>query len=83
MGIKNKYAEVYIDIKAFDIDHAFDYRIPPDLYPDIYTGRIVLAPFKNRTEVGYIVKTKDRSEFADNDIKDILEVASLFLTIED
>jgi len=75
MGIKNKYAEVYIDIKAFDIDHAFDYRIPPDLYPDIYTGRIVLAPFKNRTEVGYIVKTKDRSEFADNDIKDILEVA--------
>ena len=75
MGIKNKYAEVYVDIKAFDIDHAFDYRIPPNLYSDIYTGKVVLVPFKNRTEVGYIVRTKDSSEIEDKDIKEIFKVA--------
>jgi primosomal protein N' (replication factor Y) len=75
MGIKNKYAEVYVDIKAFDIDHAFDYRIPPNLYSDIYTGKVVLVPFKNRTEVGYIVKTKDSSEIENKDIKEIFKVA--------
>jgi len=75
MGIKNKYAEVYIDIKAFDIDHAFDYRIPPNLYSDICTGKVVLVPFKNRTEVGYIVRTKDSSEIENKDIKEIFKVA--------
>jgi primosomal protein N' (replication factor Y) len=75
MGMKNKYAEVYIDIKTFDIDHAFDYRIPPDLYPDIRTGKVVLVPFKNRTEVGYIVRTKESSEIKSKDIKEIIKVA--------
>lgn len=75
MGVKDKFAEVYIDIKAFDIDHAFDYRIPLDLYPDIRTGKIVLIPFKNRTEIGYVVKTKDSSELEYKDIKEIIKVA--------
>src|SRR4030042_2601583 len=70
----NKYAEVYVDIKAFDIDHAFDYRIPPNLSSDINTGRIVEVPFKNRIEIGYIVKIKDKSGLEDNEIKDIVRV---------
>lgn len=70
----NKYAEVYVDIKAFDIDHAFDYRIPPHLSSDINTGRIVEVPFGNRTEIGYIVKIKDKSGLEDNEIKDIVRV---------
>src|SRR4030042_403049 len=70
----NKYAEVYVDIKAFDIDHACDYRIPPHLSSDINTGRIVEVPFKNRTEIGYIVKIKDKSGLEDNEIKDIVRV---------
>ena len=74
MGRNKKYAEVYIDIKAFDIDHAFDYRIPSHLSSDIDTGRIVQVPFKNRVEVGYIVKIKDKSELKDREIKDILKV---------
>ncbi|MBU4313196.1 MAG: primosomal protein N' [Actinobacteria bacterium] len=74
MGRNNKYAEVYIDIKAFDIDHAFDYRIPPDLSSDIDIGRIIQVPFKNRIEVGYIVKIKDESELKDREIKDILKI---------
>lgn len=74
MGKNNKYAEVYIDIKAFDIDHAFDYRIPPDLSSDIDIGRIIQVPFKNRIEVGYIVKIKDESELKDREIKDILKI---------
>lgn len=74
MGRNNKYAEVYIDIKAFDIDHAFDYRIPPDLSSDIDIGKIIQVPFKNRIEVGYIVKIKDESELKDREIKDILKI---------
>ena len=74
MGRNKKYAEVYIDIKAFDIDHAFDYRIPPDLSSDIDIGRIIQVPFKNRIEVGYIVKIKDESELKDREIKDILKI---------
>jgi primosomal protein N' (replication factor Y) len=75
MGMKNKYAEVYIDIKTFDIDHAFDYRIPPHLNSDICTGKVVLIPFKNRTEAGYVVRTKDSSEIKSKDIKEIISVA--------
>ncbi len=74
MSIDKKYAEVYIDIKAFDVDHAFDYGIPPHLSSDIDTGIIVQVPFKNRVEVGYIVKIKDKSELKDRKIKDILKV---------
>ncbi|MFZ3386869.1 MAG: primosomal protein N' [Candidatus Hydromicrobium sp.] len=74
MGRNKKYAEVYIDIKAFDIDHAFDYRIPPDLSSDIDIGRIIQVPFKNRIEVGYIVKIKDESKLKDREIKDILKI---------
>ena len=75
MGVKNKYAEVYIDIKAFDIDHSFDYKIPSELYSNVYTGKVVLVPFKNRTEVGYIVRTKDSSELENKNIKEISRVA--------
>src|SRR4030066_782975 len=74
MDTYKKYAEVYIDIKTLSIDHPFDYRIPHDLSRDIYTGVIVRVPFKNRVEVGYVVKTKDKSELEDNEIKDIIKV---------
>src|SRR3989304_10183172 len=73
----NKYAEVYVDIKAFDIDHAFDYRIPAHLSPDINTGRVVQVPFKNRIEIGYIVKAKDKSELEDKEKKDIAGVVDV------
>jgi len=72
-----KYAEVYIDIKTFDIDHAFDYRIPAHLSSDISIGKVVRVPFKNRLETGYIVKTKDNSELAEKEIKDIAGVADV------
>src|SRR3972149_5863628 len=73
----NKYAEVYIDIKTFDIDHAFDYRIPTHLSPDINIGKVVRVPFKNRIEIGYIVKTKDKSELEDKEIKDIASIVDV------
>src|SRR3972149_8746674 len=73
----NKYAEVYIDIKTFDIDHAFDYRIPTHLSPDIDIGKVVRVPFKNRIEIGYIVKTKDKSELEDKEIKDIASIVDV------
>lgn len=69
-----KYARVYLNIKALKLDHPFDYRIPHDLFPYISTGVVVQVPFKNRIEVGYVVKTSDRSELRDEEIKDIIKV---------
>ncbi|MDD3818421.1 MAG: primosomal protein N' [Actinomycetota bacterium] len=69
-----KYAEVYLNIKALKIDHPFDYRIPSDLLPYISTGVVVEVPFKNRIEIGYVVKTSDKSELPDKEIKDIIKV---------
>lgn len=74
MDTNNKYAEVYINIKALNIDHSFDYRIPHDLSPYIYTGAVVRVPFKNRVEVGYVVKTRNKSGLDDKEIKDIIKV---------
>ena len=73
----NKYAEVYIDIKTFDIDHAFDYRIPAHLFQDINIGKVVRVPFRNRIEIGYIVRTKDKSELEDKEIKDIASLVDV------
>lgn len=69
-----RYAEVYLDIKALNVSHPFDYRIPSFLAPYIHTGIIVQVPFKGRVEAGYVVKTKDISEIKDEDIKDITKI---------
>jgi len=74
MDNNNKYAQVYVDIKALNINHPFDYRIPSDLSPDVSTGVTVNVPFKNRIEVGYVVNTKDKSELKGKEIKDIIKV---------
>jgi len=76
MKISNKYAEVFIDIKALNISHPFDYRIPVNLSSEISTGLIVRVPFKNRFETGYVIKTKDKSELNEKEIKNIKEVLS-------
>ncbi|MEA2015657.1 MAG: primosomal protein N' [Actinomycetota bacterium] len=76
MNIKNKYAEIYIDIKALNVNRPFDYRIPPNLLSGVYIGVIVRVPFKNRFETGYVIKTKSKSELHDREIKDIKEVIS-------
>ncbi len=74
MDTSNKYAEVYVDIKTLNIDHPFDYQIPPHLSPHIHTGIMVQVPFKNRIEAGYVVRTKNKSELEDNEIKNILKI---------
>jgi primosomal protein N' (replication factor Y) (superfamily II helicase) len=69
-----RYAEVYLDIRALNISHPFDYRIPHQLTPDVRTGIIVQVPFNNRIEAGYVVKVKDKSELEDKNIKDITKI---------
>lgn len=73
MNINNSfcYAEVYLDIKTFDIDHSFDYRIPSHLIKDIRLGSVVLVPFKTRLEIGYVSKIKRRSKLQEKEIKEI------------
>ncbi len=74
MKTAKKYTEVYIDIRALKIDHAFDYRLPPELAGKVDIGSIVLVPFKNRQEIGYIAGFKDESSFNEKQIKDISRI---------
>ncbi len=69
-----KYTEVFVDIKALEIDHAFDYRLPRDLAGEVNIGSVVLVPFRNRLEIGYITGFKDESLFDKKQIKDIYSV---------
>ncbi|MBW1898643.1 MAG: primosomal protein N' [Deltaproteobacteria bacterium] len=71
MKTAKKYTEVYIDIGVLKIDHAFDYRLPPEMAGDAGIGSIVLVPFKNRLEIGYIAGFKDESSHDEKQIKDI------------
>ncbi|MBC7334617.1 MAG: DEAD/DEAH box helicase family protein [Actinobacteria bacterium] len=71
-----KYAEVYLDIKVYEIDHPFDYEIPLHLSNDVKVGSVVLVPFKSRKVIGYVFKIKDRSELPEKEIRKIERVIS-------
>ncbi|MDZ7838364.1 MAG: hypothetical protein U5N58_10685 [Actinomycetota bacterium] len=65
---KHQYAEVILGIKALDINHPFDYKVPENLdVPDI--GAVVMVPFQSRLEIGYIVRLKKHSRLKPSQLK--------------
>ncbi len=76
MKTVKKNAEVYLDIKALKIDHAFDYRLPLEMAGEVDIGSVVLVPFKTRFEIGYVTGFKGESLFDNKQIKDISRVLS-------
>ncbi len=76
MNKKNKYAEVILDIATYEIDHAFDYMVPPKLIKDASIGCMVLVPFKSRLEIGYIVSLKDSTAVPQKKIKPVKKIIS-------
>ncbi|MBN2073007.1 MAG: primosomal protein N' [Actinobacteria bacterium] len=71
-----KYASVYIDIKALDLDHGFDYLIPEKLAGKIKTGSVVLVPVKGRIELGYVVGLMDYPGIPPEEVKPIEDLVS-------
>ncbi len=65
---KKLYAEVIVDISSSNVDKVFDYKITSYIEP----GTRVVVPFGNRKIEGYIIALKDKSNFDEDKIKEIL-----------
>jgi primosomal protein N' (replication factor Y) (superfamily II helicase) len=71
MTSRNQIAEIFLDLKAIEIDHAFDYKIPDELIDSIDIGIMVVVPFGSRKEIGYVSRLKGKSNLNDNNLKKI------------
>ena len=61
-------AQILLDSALPQLDHLFDYAIPPELAEQVRVGQRVRVPFrsKDRKTFGYIIGFADRSEFGGN-----------------
>ncbi len=66
-------AEVIIDSNVKTLNKTFDYLIPKNFEKDIKVGTRVLVPFGNRKELkpGYVIRTKETSEY---EVKEIAKI---------
>jgi primosomal protein N' (replication factor Y) len=58
-----KYASVIVDVPAMQTDRAFDYKIPEEWQDLVTPGMRVIVPFGPRKIQGFVIETKDHSEF--------------------
>ncbi|MGM7720322.1 primosomal protein N' [Metabacillus sp. Hm71] len=58
-----KYASVIVDVPAMQTDRAFDYKIPEEWQELVTAGIRVIVPFGPRKVQGFVIETKDHSEF--------------------
>lgn len=61
-------AQILLDSALPQLDHLFDYAIPPELAEVVRVGQRVRVPFrsKDRKTFGYIIGFAERSEFGGN-----------------
>lgn len=61
-------AQVLLDSALPQLDHLFDYAVPPELADTVRVGQRVRVPFrsKDRKTFGYIIAFAERSEFGGN-----------------
>lgn len=71
--MKDKYADIIVDITHSQIDRTFQYRIPASLSGQIRIGDKVLVPFGNgnRRIAGYVVGISDIPSCEEQKLKDI------------
>lgn len=65
-------ASVLVDVKAKEVDRAFDYLVPSKLESIVEVGQRVKVQFGPRLIMGYIVGFKEKSEYVK--LKNIVEV---------
>jgi primosomal protein N' (replication factor Y) len=58
-----KYASVIVDVPAMQTDRAFDYKIPEEWQELVTPGMRVIVPFGPRKIQGFVIETKNHSEF--------------------
>ncbi len=78
------FADVIVDISAEKLDRVFAYRIPCELEATVKVGCMVDIPFGNgnRTTTGYVVDIKDKIDFDETKVKELLGITKRTLPIE-
>ena len=83
-AVKQKYADVIVDITHEKLDRVYQYRIPDMLAEDIKPGVCVEVPFGrgNRLTRAYVLALSESAAYAPGKIKEISSVSDRGLTIE-
>lgn len=58
-----KYASVIVDVPSMQTDRSFDYKIPEEWQGFLTPGMRVVVPFGPRKVQGFVVETKEHSDF--------------------
>ena len=71
-------AQILLDSALPQLDHLFDYAVPPELADDIRVGQRVRVPFrsKERKTFGYVIGFTDRSDFG-GELSPIADIVTL------
>ena len=79
-----KYAGVIVDISLEKLDRVFDYKIPAHLEDSVFPGVPVWIPFGmgNRKIKGFVVSLSDHCSYAEDKVKEILDVCQGALPVE-
>ncbi len=64
-------AEVIVDVLNSNVDKIFDYILPPD--QEITIGHRVSVPFAKSTTIGYVINTKEKSDYDETKLKCIIK----------
>ena len=71
--MKEKYADIIVDISHEKVDRPFQYRIPPKFEDQLEIGMCVIVPFGNGNKLirGYVIEIGEECKFAPDRIKNI------------
>ena len=64
-------AEVIVDISNSEVDRVFDYKV--DEHSSACVGSRVLIPFGTKTQEGYVISMKEKSDYDNGKLKSIIE----------
>ena len=64
-------AQVIVDISNSEVDRVFDYKI--DEHSQAQVGSRVLIPFGTKTQEGYVIAMKEKSDYDESKLKSIIE----------
>ena len=74
--MKERYADIIVDISHEKVDRPFQYKIPLTLMDVIAPGVRVHVPFgrSNQDKVGYVVDVSEKTDYPAEKLKEITSV---------
>lgn len=82
--MRERYADIIVDISQEKLDRTFQYKIPPALWDAVSIGKQVRVPFGkgNREITGYVIGISQEAAYDPDKMKEILDVDNRGITIE-